>query len=243
MNKILPFLGVIAVIREGSPREYAKSLGIVQQRAHAAEHRLDSIYYHLNRMMDGIVMNIRIPSILTLRSKDLFGDVNLTLDQQLQFWSNLPKRLMTLLHDEKSRIYVDWDLSLVRFCMKQCNEPPIPWSKLACSTHDFQGMSVHPKEMLKHVEDTPCQAFLKVVPTATCDADCDTVMALNDDRIDSRPLIAFPMGEFGKRARVECLSRGLAGTYGYVKDRSPAAPGQIPFEELMEMPEVRQIYH
>ncbi len=234
-------MGVIGVVREGSPRLYTQSLAIVQQTAHTVEHRLDSIYYYLDIMLDGLAANTRIPSIFTLKAKDVGGDVDLSHTGQLRFWHNIPKRLMELLHDPNGRVYMDWDISLVEFCIAQGIQPPFPWLKIACSIHDFHGMG-NPREMLRRAEDTPCQAFIKVVPTATCDADCDTVMSLADGRTDPRPLVAFPMGEHGKRARVESLRRGLAGTYGYVEGFYPAAPGQIPIGKLLEMPEIREVY-
>ena len=66
---------------------------------------------------------------------------------------------------------------------------------------------------------------VKIVTTATCKADIDTVLSLYDKAAPGT-LIAFCMGEIGKDTRLEALKRGAPFTYACVSEEEAAAPGQ-----------------
>lgn len=98
------------------------------------------------------------------------------------------------------------------------------------SYHDY--LSTAPLVSLKHIAER-CLSFgadiVKIVTTALSQADCATIMGLYDQTF---PLIAFAMGEAGKRTRLSCLAFGAPFTYAALSADDAAAPGQIPLEEM-----------
>ncbi len=119
------------------------------------------------------------------------------------------------------------------------------------SYHDFQGtdsleaLKALVEKCLYHGAD-----MVKIVTTATSEADVHKVMALYDwcreEKANQQPvprsrkakeektvgsladggLIAFCMGEAGRQSRLECLSKGAPYTYAALTEEESAAPGQ-----------------
>ena len=101
------------------------------------------------------------------------------------------------------------------------------------SWHDFHGTPSI--ERLEDVADR-CKRFgadiVKIVTTAHSAENVDRVLSLYDRF--AGPLIAFAMGETGRESRGECLRRGAPFTYAALSDEDAAAPGQIPYQDMLK---------
>lgn len=111
------------------------------------------------------------------------------------------------------------------------------------SYHDFEGTDS--VEALKALVEK-CQyhgaEIVKIVTTAHSEADVAKLMSLydaqtwkgGDAKVDPSRLIAFCMGEAGKPSRYECLKKGAPYTYAALSAEESAAPGQIPYEQMLD---------
>ena len=112
---------------------------------------------------------------------------------------------------------------------RACNESG---TLLIRSWHDFHGTPS--AERLLEMADR-CRRFgadiVKVVTTAHSEENAARVLSLYDSC--EGPLIAFSMGAAGRESRVECLRRGAPFTYAAHSPEEAAAPGQIPYGEML----------
>ena len=105
------------------------------------------------------------------------------------------------------------------------------------SYHDFEGTDS--LEALKAVVEK-CKYhgadIVKIVTSASSEADVEKVMALYDWKGEEAPaageLIAFCMGDAGRQSRIECLKKGAPYTYAALSEEDAAAPGQWPADEM-----------
>ena len=72
---------------------------------------------------------------------------------------------------------------------------------------------------------------VKIVTTATCEADSDTVLSLYE-AAEAGTLVAFAMGEAGRQSRLEALRKGAPFTYACVSAEEATAPGQWTTDEM-----------
>ena len=72
---------------------------------------------------------------------------------------------------------------------------------------------------------------VKIVTTATCEADSNTVLSLYE-AAEAGTLVAFAMGEAGRQSRLEALRKGAPFTYACVSAEEATAPGQWTTEEM-----------
>ena len=107
-------------------------------------------------------------------------------------------------------------------------------SMLIRSFHDFAGT---PPEatLLSTLEKS--RRFggevVKIVTTATCQADADRVMALYRE-VEPGTLVAFCMGPEGRESRLEALRQGAPFTYACLTPEEATAPGQWTAAEMRE---------
>ena len=113
---------------------------------------------------------------------------------------------------------------------RACNETG---TLLIRSWHDFHGTPS--AERLADAADR-CKRFgadiVKIVTTAHSAENADRVLSLYEHF--NAPLIAFAMGEEGRESRLECLRRGAPFTYAALTPDEAAAPGQIPYAEMVK---------
>ena len=105
-------------------------------------------------------------------------------------------------------------------------------SVLIRSYHDFDGTP--PLEVLRAMVERARSyggEVVKIVTTATCEADNETIARLYDDAPEGS-LVAFCMGEIGKPSRIEALRRGAPFTYACLREEDASAPGQWTEEQL-----------
>lgn len=94
------------------------------------------------------------------------------------------------------------------------------------SYHDFIGTPS--SEELKSLVDK-CRYYgadiVKLVTTANSEQDAQSVLSLYD-QYEPYGLIAFCMGEKGRRSRMDCLAKGAPYTYAALSEEEAVAPGQ-----------------
>ena len=96
------------------------------------------------------------------------------------------------------------------------------------SSHDFRGTP--PAATLRSIYDR-CRAFggeiAKIVVSATSWSDCERVLDLYQYAGEAAStLVAFAMGEAGRKSRLDCLSLGSPFTYASLSASEATAPGQ-----------------
>ena len=114
------------------------------------------------------------------------------------------------------------------------------------SYHDFEGTD-SPEALKAIVEKCVYHGadMVKIVTTAHSEADVEKVMALYEwcsmerDNVNERigtlidgGLVAFCMGEAGRKSRIDCLKYGSPYTYAALTEDEAAAPGQWPAAEM-----------
>jgi 3-dehydroquinate dehydratase type I len=240
-TKPLELLGVICSVNEPRLSDFRRALSFIlanPEVCDAVEIRLDAIREHLYQVWSLIVQVAQFkPTILTLRSKECGGYEEISLDDQLAFWDELPEGLRTLIFARDSRVFVDWGLDLHELfsenVAKTGFQPSFPWRQVIASAHDFDGTPDDLGEILLRLEETKAGAFLKLVTMANKDGDSERLMTLCLGRKDPRPLIAFTMGALGEASRFACMGWGSFGTYGCLEGHESAGPGQVSVQILM----------
>ena len=102
------------------------------------------------------------------------------------------------------------------------------------SYHDFNGTpSLEVLQSLSERARTFGGEVVKIVTTATSEADNSTVAALYQDA-EPGTLVAFCMGEAGKASRLDALRHGAPFTYACLSPDDATAPGQWTWEEMKE---------
>ena len=100
------------------------------------------------------------------------------------------------------------------------------------SFHDYKGTPPS-ASLLSTLEK--CRNFggevVKIVTTATCKADVDTVLDLYRE-VEPGSLIAFCMGDEGRASRLEALRLGAPFSYACLTEEEATAPGQWTAAEM-----------
>lgn len=96
------------------------------------------------------------------------------------------------------------------------------------SSHDFRGTP--PEATLRSIYDR-CRSFggevAKIVVSAASWGDCERVLDLyRYAGEDASSLVAFAMGEAGRKSRLDCLRLGSPFTYASLSTSEATAPGQ-----------------
>ena len=107
-------------------------------------------------------------------------------------------------------------------------------SVLIRSFHDFEGTP--PAATLLSLLEKGRRfggEVVKIVTTATCEADVDAVLSLYREA-EPGTLVAFCMGEEGRASRLEALRHGAPFTYACLTPEEATAPGQWTAAEMRE---------
>ena len=197
-----------------------------------AEIRLDRCPLSLEEI-EGLFGSSDVPLVATCRIADVLADLQRTdgvpdtekgrREQQIRAYDITERRLTKAV--EAGAAYIDLEI-----------EAPAPMSKrlrkaaqengtiVIRSYHDFDGTPS--REKLAETA-AQCREFgaevIKIVTTARCAADAQTVLSLYDD-FDR--LIPFCMGEAGRQSRLDCLAKGAPYTYAALTEEEATAPGQ-----------------
>lgn len=126
--------------------------------------------------------------------------------------------------------YVDIDISTPIEFIKLIKKKTAELNRqLIFSYHNFE-KTPNTLELEKMVESMFQSGanLAKIACMANSEDDCDRVLALYSKY---KNLIAFSMGEIGKRTRISSLSMGAPFTYASIEGKE-TAPGQMSFDEM-----------
>jgi len=189
--------------------------------------------------IEGLFGSSDVPLVATCRIAEVLADLQRAdgipdtekgrREQQIRAYDITERRLTKAV--EAGAAYIDLEM-----------EAPAPMSKrlrkaaqengtiVIRSYHDFAGTPSREK-LAETVSQ--CREFgaevVKIVTTAQCEADVQTVLSLYDD-FDR--LIAFCMGEAGRQSRLDCLAKGAPYTYAALTEEEATAPGQWTTESM-----------
>ena len=129
--------------------------------------------------------------------------------------------------------YVDLEMEAPATVGRRIRQACREWGTvLIRSYHNFE--NTPPLEVLRSVLER-ARSFggevVKIVTTATCEADVATVLSLYREA-EPGTLVAFCMGPYGRDSRVEALRLGAPFSYACLSAEEAAAPGQWPVREM-----------
>jgi 3-dehydroquinate dehydratase / shikimate dehydrogenase len=208
--------------------ELPQAIARAAEIADIIELRLDCLheaeFYFAQSILGPLIVNARVPIILTIRSSEQGGRTSLNLDQRSRLWISLRAIAENCLSD--------FELDLVQDARRVGG--PADWSKIICSYHDFAGVPSDLEKIYEQMAATPAQ-ILKIAVQADDATDCLPVFRLLERaRREGREMIAIAMGPAGIMTRILGPSRGSFLTYGSLDDESATAPGQLTARELRE---------
>ncbi len=232
-----PISSLICVpITETIANAFLTTIHEAEQTADAIELRLD---YLPAELLPQVIAELRsrIPSIskpliFTFRPRQQGGKRDLSLQDRRTFWLSLPPEIINAM------AFADFELDLVESFAGE--PPPIPWSKVICSWHDFAETPYDLIARYERMAGTPA-AVVKIATTANRISDCLRVFELIEHATGKKPVIALAMGLQGIMTRVLSLSRGSMLTFGALWPGAESASGQPAVDELNNLYRVRQL--
>ncbi len=227
-------MNICVPITEKSAEAFLNAIEEAAQLANIIELRMDYLddeeCLKVEKQLPSVALKLSYPLIMTFRPREQGGMRDLSLSDRRVFWQNLSEEV-------KSGVsYVDLELDLV----ETLQSPPVPWSKVICSWHDFSGTPSNLFEIYERIARTPA-AVVKVVTQANCIGDCLRLFELIERRPATKPVIVLGMGTAGVMTRVLALSRGAMLTFGALRRGAESASGQPTAGELINLYRVREV--
>lgn len=197
-----------------------------------AEIRLDRCPLSLEEI-EGLFGSSDVPLVATCRIAEVLADLQRAdgipdtekgrREQQIRAYDITERRLTKAV--EAGAAYIDLEMEAPAPMSKRLRKAALENGTIVIrSYHDFTGTPSREK-LAETVSQ--CREFgaevVKIVTTARCAADAQTVLSLYDD-FDR--LIAFCMGEAGRQSRLDCLAKGAPYTYATLTEEETTAPGQ-----------------
>ena len=197
-----------------------------------AEIRLDRCPLSLEEI-EGLFGSSDVPLVATCRIADILADLQRAdgipdtekgrREQQIRAYDITERRLTKAV--EAGAAYLDLEIEAPAPMSKRLRKAALENGTIVIrSYHDFTGTPSREK-LAETVSQ--CREFgaevVKIVTTAQCEADVQTVLSLYED-FDR--LIAFCMGEAGRQSRLDCLAKGAPYTYAAFTEDEATAPGQ-----------------
>lgn len=197
-----------------------------------AEIRLDRCPLSLEEI-EGLFGSSDVPLVATCRIADILADLQRAdgipdtekgrREQQIRAYDITERRLTKAV--EAGAAYLDLEIEAPAPMSKRLRKAALENGTIVIrSYHDFTGTPS--REKLAETA-AQCREFgaevVKIVTTAQCEADVQTVLSLYED-FDR--LIAFCMGEAGRQSRLDCLAKGAPYTYAAFTEDEATAPGQ-----------------
>ena len=232
-----PISSLICVpITETNAEAFLATTGEAEQVADAIELRLD--YLPAGALPQFIaelrarIAHISKPLILTFRSGEQGGKRNLSLQDRHDFWRSLPPEIINAIS------FADFELDLVESFSGE--QPPIPWSKIICSWHNFDETPDDLIERFERMARTPA-AVVKIATQANRIGDCLRIFEIIERANQPKPVIGLAMGLPGLATRVLACPRGAMLTFGALKHGAESASGQPTVAELRDLYRVKQL--
>jgi 3-dehydroquinate dehydratase/shikimate dehydrogenase len=170
--------------------------------------------------------------LLTFRPREQGGRRDLSLRDRQDFWRNLPQTIASAI------TFADFEFDLVESFANQL--PPIPWEKVICSWHDFEGT---PDDLIARYDRMASMpaAIVKIATMANRISDSLRIFELIGYAQGKKPVIALAMSLPGVATRVLSLSHGALLTFGSLKRGAESAAGQPTVAELRDLYRVKQL--
>ena len=183
--------------------------------------------------IEGLFGSSDVPLVATCRIAEVLADLQRAdgipdtekgrREQQIRAYDITERRLAKAV--EAGAAYIDLEMEAPAPMSKRLRKAALENGTIVIrSYHDFTGTTS--REKLAGTV-SQCREFgaevVKIVTTAQCEADVQTVLSLYED-FDR--LIAFCMGEAGRQSRLDCLAKGAPYTYAAFTEDEATAPGQ-----------------
>ena len=183
--------------------------------------------------IEGLFGSSDVPLVATCRIAEVLADLQRAdgipdtekgrREQQIRAYDITERRLAKAV--EAGAAYIDLEMEAPAPMSKRLRKAALENGTIVIrSYHDFTGTPSREK-LAETVSQ--CREFgaevVKIVTTAQCEADVQTVLSLYED-FDR--LIAFCMGEAGRQSRLDCLAKGAPYTYAAFTEDEATAPGQ-----------------
>ncbi len=227
---------ICAPITERHATDFLSSIAEAEQVADAIELRFDYLedeeLVRVLAQLPSRLAGLTKPLLFTYRPREQGGQRELDICDRLSFWRNLSPKLIEALS------YADFELDLVEGLSH--SPPPIPWSKVICSYHNFDQTPDHLLEVYERMVRTPA-AVVKIATRAVRLTDCLRVFELLQRRASPKPVIALAMGGPGLMTRVLALAHGAMLTFGALRRGAESASGQPTVAELRDLYRVKQL--
>lgn len=175
----------------------------------------------------------RLPFIITYRPREQGGGGDVSLEERLGFWRDLPERLRGV--SGHAGAFADLELDLLESPRAESLRELFRGFRVICSHHDFQRTPAGLESLFGRMARTPAE-ILKVATKANSVTDCVEVLRLCErGRREGREVIAVSMGEAGLMTRVLAPVFGSFLTYGSLDAAQATAPGQIEARALRRL--------
>ncbi len=235
MNTSPPSL-VCVPITETDAEAFLATLDEAVHTADAIELRLDYLpaeaLPQLIAELNSRITQITKPLIVTFRPREQGGKRDLTLQDRRNFWRSLPPEITSAI------AFADFELDLVESFSGE--QPPIPWSKVICSWHNFDETPNDLIERFERMARTPA-AVVKIATQANRIGDCLRIFEIIERANQPKPVIGLAMGLPGLATRVLACPRGAMLTFGALKRGAGSAAGQPTVAELRDLYRVEQL--
>lgn len=172
------------------------------------------------------------PLLFTFRPREQGGQRDLNVAERRTFWQSLPAEIAATI------TLADFEFDLVESFAAET--APLPWGKVICSWHNFEGTPDDLIQRYERMAATPA-AIVKLATKCNRIGDCLRLFELIEHAQDRKPIIALGMGLPGLSTRVLSLARGTLLTFGALQRGAESAPGQPTVTDLNQLYRVKQL--
>jgi 3-dehydroquinate dehydratase / shikimate dehydrogenase len=223
-------------ITETEPAAFLAALVAASANADIVELRLDYLSdaarAEVFAQLPAFAVQQPTPLLFTFRPREQGGQRDLSLSERRAFWQNLPAEVAATI------TLADFEFDLVESFAEET--PPIPWDKVICSWHNFEGTPDDLIQRYERMAATPA-AIVKLATKCNRIGDCLHLFELIEHAQGHKPIIALGMGLPGLSTRVLSLSRGAMLTFGSLQRGAESAPGQPTVTDLNQLYRVKQL--
>jgi 3-dehydroquinate dehydratase / shikimate dehydrogenase len=232
---------ICTVVCEPRAADLKTVIGFAAIGADVIELRLDCLVdtsvAQLQELCVGLLPHVSKPLIVTLRSPEEGGQLQIDRAGRLAFWRS---SIALLMAEREAFVDIEYDL-LNELSAEDDFARNVIWQRVIASHHDFAGMPPMLRELYDQMAATPA-GVIKIAATATDITDSLPMFELLDlAKRDGRELIPIAMGQAGLITRVLGPARGAFLTYGSFDADQTIAPGQVSVEELSSLYHLYQV--
>ena len=189
---------ICAPITESRPEAFLAAIAEAAQSADVIELRLDYLdpdgCRAVLKSLPGLAAGKRL--LLTFRPRQQGGRRDLSLPDRQNFWRSLSPEIADVI------TFADFEFDLAE---SVANEPPlVPWEKVICSWHDFDGTTDDLIARYDQMAGTPA-SIVKLATMANRIGDCLRIFELIEHAQGKKPVIALAMSLPGVATRILSL--------------------------------------